>query len=334
MAKSELGGGAYFSAAKDKLEFIRTGSRLLDCALGGGWCLGRFANVVGDKSTGKTLLAIEAAANFHKYYASGPIKYRETEAAFDPDYAGALGMPIKDVDFGKQVETVEDWFDDLSETINEMKKTKEPGVYILDSLDALSDKEEMKRDMAEGSYNLTKQKNMGQLFRRLVRDVEKTRLSVIIISQVRDKIGVTFGKKWTRSGGRALDFYASHVVYLAYLGQLHRTIGGVKRPTGVRIKAKVDKNKVGLPFRECEFDIMFGYGIDDVGANLDWLKEVGKLKEVGVTAKNEAELGRIKTDITNLPSQEHRKKALEIAKVTERVWREIDQEFMPTRSKY
>lgn len=336
MPKAETkGGGSYFAEAKQGLEFIRTGCRLLDCALGGGWCLGRIANIVGDKSTGKTLLAIEAAANFAKYYEDGPIKYRETESAFDPDYAKALGMPIKYVDFGDgQMNTVEEFFDDLTATIAELKKSKQPGLYILDSLDALSDKDEMARDMSEGSYSLTKQKKMGQLFRRLVRDIEDTRMAVLIVSQVRDKIGATFGKQWTRSGGRAMDFYASHVIYLAHIQMLKRTIGGVTRATGVRIKAKVDKNKISLPFRECEFDIQFGYGIDDLGASLDWLKANNRLKLVGITAKNEIELNRAKDQMASLTDADFRKRSLEIAKAVEAEWREIDSQFMPARRKY
>lgn len=329
-------GGSYFASAKTSMEFVRTGSRLLDCALGGGWVLGRVSNVVGDKSTGKTLIAIEAAANFAHSYPKGHIFYRESEAAFDRSYAGALGMPLERVDFGKErMRTVEEVFADLSVQIKRLGDKSEPGLYIIDSLDALSDAEELERDMDKATYGAGKAKAMSELFRRLVGTVESSRIHLMFISQVRDNIGATFGRTWTRSGGRALDFYASHVVYLAKIATLYRTIRGNKRATGVQVRAKVDKNKIGLPFRECDFDIQFGYGIDDMGACLDWLKSVGHLNEVGLAKDlKEAALTAVKDDYMALSDDEFRDKCREIITVTETLWREIDQDFMPTRRKY
>src|ERR1700693_4541560 len=106
-------GGSYFGAPAGALDFIPSGSKLLDCVLGGGWPLGRVANVVGDKSTGKTLIAIEACSSFAQRFPKGLMWYREAEAAFDMDYAEALGMPTKRIKFRDDMETVEDFFDDL-----------------------------------------------------------------------------------------------------------------------------------------------------------------------------------------------------------------------------
>src|ERR1700678_202644 len=129
-------GGSYFASPKKNLNFVRSGSKLLDLALGGGWAKGRIANIIGDKSTGKSLLCIEAAANFVNQYPKGQVKYRESEAAFDIPYAEALGMPVNNVDFGnKPIETVEDLFEDLDGVI---KKASGPILYICDSLDSLS----------------------------------------------------------------------------------------------------------------------------------------------------------------------------------------------------
>lgn len=303
-------GGNYFAAPKSGIEFIPTGCKILDLALGGGWAEGRVGNVVGDKSTGKTLLMIEAAANFAKKHPTGVIKYREAEAAFDQDYAGALGMPLDRVDFGeKQLATVEDFFEDLQLTVEEARKTKKPHLYILDSLDALSDREELDRDIDKGSFGASKAKKMSELFRRNVRDVEEVGVTLLIVSQIRDNMNaMAFGKKTTRSGGRALDFYASQVLFLAQIKRVTKTVKKVTRPVGIVVKAKLEKNKVGLPFREAQFQITFGYGIEDELACEDWLKEVAS------------------------PIPEGNLKVLH--KAVEKRWYEIEQSFLPKRKKY
>src|SRR3990172_1731587 len=143
-------GGLYFSSTKTNIDFISSGCAVLDCVLGGGWPLGRVVNIVGDKSTGKTLLAIEAAANCAATFTKGRIWYREAEAAFDRNYAAALGMPLARVSFGDaRLRTVEDLFEDLAGAIKSLGVKGPPGLYIVDSLDALSDRAELDRDMGE-----------------------------------------------------------------------------------------------------------------------------------------------------------------------------------------
>ena len=154
-----VGGGAYFSAPSKSLQFISSGCKLLDCVLGGGWVLGRIANIVGDRSSGKTLLAIEACANFARQYSKGNIYYREAEAAFDVRYAETLGLPTDRVDFSDSFHTVEDMFEDLTKVLESESKA---GLYIVDSLDALSDRSELKRDMDKGSYGAEKAKQMSE----------------------------------------------------------------------------------------------------------------------------------------------------------------------------
>ena len=301
-------GGNYFASAKADVQFIPSGCKLLDLALGGGWAEGRISNIVGDKSTGKTLLAIEAAANFAIKHPQGVIKYRESEAAFLHDYAAALGMPIQRVDFGKDpLETVEDLFDDLETTITRARR--QPILYIVDSLDALSDRDELDQDIGKPSYGGKKAKTLSQMFRRLAKPMASANITLMIISQIRDKFGVRFGRPTTRAGGRALDFYASQCIWLQQLGMKYKTIRKVKRPIGVDIRAKVEKNKVGLPFREASFAIRFGYGIEDQKACRDWLKLVGYKFGPDIGPK-------------------------ELRRVTEREWYRIETTFLPTRRKY
>lgn len=309
----EKSGGNYFGSAKADVQFIPSGSKLLDLALGGGWAEGRISNIVGDKSTGKTLLAIEAAANFAIKYDHGIIKYRESEAAFLHDYAAALGMPLKRVDFGKDpLETVEDLFDDLEATIKAAtakSRRQNPILYIVDSLDALSDRDEMDNDIDKASYGGKKAKTLSQMFRRLTKPMQSAQITLMIISQIRDKFGVRFGRPTTRAGGRALDFYASQCIWLQQMGMKYKTITKVKRPVGVDIRAKVEKNKVGLPFREAQFQIRFGYGIEDQKSCREWLQMVGYKLNPNATPR-------------------------ELRAITEREWYRIETTFLPAKRKY
>lgn len=326
------GGGNYFSSPKTDLEFIGSGSKTLDLALGGGWARRRVANIVGDKSTGKTLLCIEASANFIAKLPKGKVRYREAEAAFDQGYARALGMPVDKVDFGEPLETVEDLFEDLEKILEGARSSE---LVIVDSLDSLSDRGEMERDMDKGSYGAEKAKKLSQMFRRLIRKLSEKDVTVIIVSQVRDKIGVTFGRKTTRSGGKALDFYASQVLYLAHIGVLQRTVSGTKRPSGVIVRGKMDKNKVGLSFREAEFPILFGWGVDDVSACLSWLKEVGGLKLAGLSnTMKDTEIRGYSLDFIDGPVDDYKDEVARLHDIVEKRWYEIETSLLPNRTKY
>lgn len=326
---------SYFAnvAEKEGLKFVSSGSAIMDAILGGGWVLGRCANIVGDKSSGKTLLAIEATVNFHKAYPEGYKRYAEAEAAFDVAYAEALGMPVQAIEFADGILTIEDWYNDMMKVMDENKDR--PVLYILDSLDALSDDAEQERKIEDASYGGNKAKKLGEMFRRIIQRMEEQEVLLIVISQLRDKLNVTFGEKQTRSGGRALDFYASHIVWLAEIGKIKRTMAKVERVVGVNVKARVKKNKVGLPFRECEYPILFGYGVDDLTANVEWLLSVGKdqrLKdEVGMSAAG------YKVRINNLRDkggeevQEVRQK---LARIVQEEWQSIEQGFLPKGRKY
>lgn len=299
-SQSNSDGGLFFSSPKVNLRFIPSGSVLLDCVLGGGWPLGRVSNVVGDKSTGKTLTAIEAIANARRSYPGCVVRYFEAEAAFDNDYAAALGVELQE---GELIggDTVEDLFADIERTLDALNEDQ-PALYIVDSLDSLSDAAELGRKITDSTYGGTKPKQIGQLFRRLVRRLEQKSMHLMLVSQIRDNIGVAFGNKHTRTGGKALDFYASQIVWLAHVGQIKRVIKGVTRAIGVDIKARTSKNKVGLPFRDCQYKILFGYGIDDEESMAKFMKETGG----------------------GVPTKEN---------VIKR-WFEIERQFLPKQGKY
>lgn len=336
-AAAEGGGGAYFSAPSE-LTFIKSGCTLFDLMItgdsNGAYPLGRMTNLIGDKSTGKTLLAIEACANFAAQFPKGHIWYRETEAAFDQSYAKALGMPVARINPGEKkwakFDLIEDVFEDLEAKIAAAQKAGVPCLYVLDSLDALSDKAEMKRKIDEQDFP-RKPAKLSQLFRRLVRKIDASQTHFLIISQVRTNIGATFGDKTSRSGGKAMDFYASATVKLAHIAQLSRTIAGEKRVTGVRVKAKCVKNKIALPFRECEFVIRFGFGIANYESTMEWLIARGMTQKLGLS---KAAAEKMMDDEADWNVQAYVQHEAALAQAATIAWKEIEREFMPTRKKY
>jgi recombination protein RecA len=257
--------------APRSVKFVPSGSKLFDFVLGGGWAQSRISNIVGDKSSGKTLLAIEACINFARISSPEHIRYGEAEAAFDADYARSLGMP-EGIEFAPALQTVEDFIKDLDDWLKTRKDGK-PCLYVLDSLDSLSDDKEMSSEIGTASYGTAKAKKMSEMFRKMTQKIEDANCHLMVISQIRDKIDAgLFGEKKTRSGGKALDFYASQIIWLAELGKIKRTARGVERVVGTKVKAQAKKNKVAMPYRDCELEIIFNYGIDDEVSMLNWLK--------------------------------------------------------------
>lgn len=340
LSKSSEEGGSYFASPTSSLQFIHTGATTLDCVCAGGWPLGRIVNIVGDRSAGKTLLAIEAMANFSFKFPEGRIRYREPEAAFLDEYAGALGLPLDKVEFTRKEETkeeaseadtVERWHKDLRKFVDSLDGA--PGLYILDSLDALSDDAEVKRKIGESSYGMGKAKHMSEMFRKITKAIEASNVCLIVISQIRDNINAMFGRNYTRAGGKALDFYSTIIIYLAHIGEIRRTVNNVKRTVGVKIKAKCTKNKVGLPFRSCEFPIIFGYGIEDISSGLEWLKTHNMLKRLGMTQK-EIKIFKTKALNVRLEKSEVRKFRKLISKLVRQGWKDVELSFLPKTGKY
>lgn len=251
--------------------FFSSGSRMLDLVLGGGWASGRIVNCVGDKSTGKTLLAVEACANVAALSSVEQVRYCEAEAAFDVDYGRVVGMP-NGLDPVTGIETVEAVYEDLEIFLAKVNP-KWPSLYVLDSLDALSDTAEMEREIDKGSYGATKARKMSEMFRRLVHRIDQANCTLFIISQIRDKLNVSFGETKTRSGGRALDFYASQILWLAEMDKIKRSVLGSERVIGLNVRAHTKKNKMAPAFRECDLSVIFNYGVNDAMSLLAWAKK-------------------------------------------------------------
>jgi RecA/RadA recombinase len=323
----EESGGRYF-LPPTPLEFFSSGCRLLDCVIGGGWALGRISNIVGDFSTSKTGLAIEASRHFADKFPKGRIRYAESEAAFDQNYAISIGMPLERVEFGEElILTVEDFYNDLKKFVDE--SPNDPGFYILDSLDALSSEDEQKREFNEGSYDTQKAKKMGKLFRMISQDLKKTKKHLMIISQIRDYIGMSFTKKYVRAGGHSLDFYASQVIWLSHVGIIKKTISKVEKPIGLNIRARCTKNKISIPLQSCDFVVRFGFGVDDLETCMDWLKEIGREDEILKGVKKSSFMN----NLNELSNQDYWTTVKEIGDLCEKIWKEIQQNFEPPRRK-
>ena len=279
------------------LLLLPTGSTVLNLTVGGGYPVGKIINIVGDKSTGKTLFAIELIACARKLFGK-KLKwfYDDAETGFSFNTKEMYGFDIVAEDKDCST-TIEEFDANLTKQLNKLKKD-DILIYVLDSLDGLTAEDEIKvyeeqtkaleqGKKAKGTYGLTKQKALSRFFRIKNRAIKDHNCLLVIISQVRSNIGFSFGPKFTRTGGKALDFYASIILWLAEV-EKHKKKG---RATGVCVKAKATKVKIGKPFRECYVELLFDYGIDDITSSLNFLYDLKT-----DTGKNKTRKQKVKWD--------------------------------------
>ncbi len=332
--------------------YLNTGSRVLNLALAGdawvgGWAGQRLVNVVGDTTTGKTLLACEAVNqlyyNWHKKHKMGvKCSYRDVEAAFDYSLGEDFGMPLDWIDWGNEdnpIETIQQWF---TEIYRELRKedTYDCHLSILDSLDGISEDAEIKRaeqladgkKLESGTYGTQKAKEISAGLRLVSQRVKKKNMIIFVVSQVRQQIGnVHRVRSFTRSGGKALDHYSSQVVWLADKEKIYKTVNKKKFKVGKTVQVRIAKNRLGREDTIVDIDILDRYGIDDIGTIINWLESydfIEKKKQSyvfkGVTASRDKLIEKIeKSD----------KLYEDLVNYLQKCWNEVENKLKPKRKK-
>ncbi|HMG62665.1 MAG TPA: recombinase RecA [Streptosporangiaceae bacterium] len=271
------------------IEVIPTGSVALDIALGvGGLPRGRVVEVYGPESSGKTTLTLHAVANAQK--AGGVVAFIDAEHALDPDYAKKLGVDLENLlisqpDTGEQALEITDM----------LIRSGAVDLIVIDSVAALVPRAEIEGEMGDSHVGL-QARLMSQALRKITGALSQSNTTLIFINQLREKVGVMFGSPETTTGGRALKFYASVRLDIRRI----ETLKDGTEAVGNRTRVKVVKNKVASPFKQAEFDIIYGQGISREGGLIDMGVEQGFVRKAGAWYTYEGDqLGQGKENARN-----------------------------------
>jgi len=259
-------------------QYLSTGCTILDLAIAGtlpgGFPVGRISHIYGPESASKSVLAMEPLGSAQRQ--GGIAWYIDAEGTFDEQRALLYGIDVEKLEYISSMNlsddlTIEYLFDDLLPGMEERaEKAGGPCAVSIDSLSAIPSQTESDEGIGEATYGTSRAKMLSKGFRKHIWTLSKTGLTMLFVDQVRQNVGVSFGKKYVFSGGEALKFYASVRVLLSVVTKIKNKDG---KTIGVEIGFSVDKNKIAPPFREGHFLLLFDYGIDDIATNIKWLRE-------------------------------------------------------------
>lgn len=273
------------STPVDLTEWISTGSTLLDLAISnrpnGGLPVGRIVEFTGLEASGKSLIMAHLLANTQKK--GGLAVYIDTENALSEEFLRAIGVDVTNMLY-IPLETVEDIFEAIEGIIESIRKSSKDRLVtiVVDSVAGATTKIEQDADYEKDGWATSKAIVMSKAMRKITGMIGKQRVLLAFTNQLREKLGVMFGDKYTTSGGKALGFHSTVRVRLNSVGKIKaKQANGKEEIVGVQTEATIIKNRVGPPFKKAQFEIYFNSGIDDVNSWLNILKEYDLLKQSG-----------------------------------------------------
>lgn len=266
-------------------EWIGSGSTILDLAISnrknGGFPVGRVCEITGLEQSGKSLLAAHVLLNTQRK--GGFAVYIDTENALSPEYLTAIGLDLKQMLY-IPLETVEDIFETIDVIIDKVRSSDKDRLVtiVVDSIAGASTKTEMSADFDKDGYATAKALIISKAMRKITNLIGRERICLIITNQLRQKLNApAFSDPWTTPGGKGIPFHASVRIRLSSIGAIKAKVDGHDQIVGSRVKAKLVKNRVGPPLRECEYEVYFDSGIDDYSSWLTTMKDYGLVAQSG-----------------------------------------------------